>query len=70
MLQGVPCRSVSHIMCFSAGAVVRRCFYISKLSEKRKEIEDLNRRVSWFEKYVDKETETLRSYYDELEQVE
>jgi len=42
----------------------------SKLSEKRKEIENLKRTISWFDEYVAKEAETLRSYYDELEQME
>ena len=42
----------------------------SQLNEKRKEAEILQRSVSWFEKYVDKEREKLRSIYDELDQLE
>jgi len=42
----------------------------SQLDELMKEIGTLRSRVSWYDKYVAEEQEMLRSYYDELEQME
>jgi len=42
----------------------------SLLNEKMKEIDSLKRSVSWFDMYEANESKKLRSYYDELEQME
>ena len=42
----------------------------SQYDQKMEEAANLKRSVEWFEKYVDKQSEILRGYYDELEQLE
>jgi len=42
----------------------------SQLNERMNEIESLMSRRSLMQKYIAKETKKLRSYYDELEQIE